>query len=180
MQMYRSGGVYPTGHEPRSAIIEGDIAKIPLGVNAKDGYAIVDKEFAWLDKYKWRTNVDGYAVSRITTDSGRKDIRLHRLIVQTELLVDHKNLDKLDNRRCNLREATYSQNLMNTLPAKRNKSGYKGVNWHKRNKKYRAVICVDKVRMHLGSFDNVIDAAKAYNTAAKKYFGEFARLNDGV
>ncbi len=51
-----------TKFDPRQAIIEGNIAKIPLNINAKDGYAIVDKEFAWLDQWKWHLNQkSGYA-----------------------------------------------------------------------------------------------------------------------
>lgn len=51
----------PTRYDKRPAIIEGNMAKIPLGINAKNGYAIVDKEFAWLDKHNWCLNSDGYA-----------------------------------------------------------------------------------------------------------------------
>lgn len=125
---------------PRTAIIEGDIAKIPLGVNAKDGYAIVDKEFAVLDKYKWRLSNDGYA----KTDSlGKRgdSTRMHHLIIgkpPKSLVTDHINCDKVDNRKENLRFADYTLNALNIEKLfSHNKSGYRGVWWDRKNDCWR-------------------------------------------
>jgi hypothetical protein len=105
---------------------------------------------------------------------------LHRFIlgVSDAALVDHKNLNTLDCRRENLRRATHSQNVCNRAK-KRYAAGvssrYKGVDLH--CGRWRAQIAKHGVRLHLGVFDSEEDAALAYDTAARKLHGEFARLN---
>lgn len=146
------------------------------------GYeTIVDgDDFEWLNQWSWYY-AHGYAVRTIYDDKGKPyQLRMHRLIINTPdgLDTDHINGDKLDNQRHNLRPATRSQNVANTFVEKQNKSGYKGVSWKKTNKKWCAQIRVDNVVKHIGLFDNKKDAAKAYNKAAKKYFKEFAYLNE--
>lgn len=87
---------------------------------------------------------------------------------------DHINGNKLDNRRCNLRICTPHQNNLN----RPNVTGkYKGVYWCKRLKKWMAQIMIGERNKYVGSFPNEEEAAFAYNEAAKKYHGEFARLN---
>jgi hypothetical protein len=93
-------------------------------------------------------------------------------------LVDHENQDGLDNRRANLRIATRSQNNANQRRRKDNTSGYKGVVWHKRERRWQAQIQVEGKCLYLGGFDDPKDAAQAYNVAAFTHFGEFARLNE--
>jgi hypothetical protein len=93
-------------------------------------------------------------------------------------IVDHKYGDGLDNRKINLRIATEAQNRYNRRKtSKRTSSKYKGVYYKKQCSKYCAVIGCNGKKTFLGHFDNEIDAAKAYDEAAKKLFGEFARLN---
>lgn len=89
--------------------------------------------------------------------------------------LDHKNMIKDDNRLCNLREATVQLNNQNVGKHPLNKSGFKGVHWHKYSKQFYAEIKVNKKHIHLGSFDNPEDANKAYCEASKKYHGEFGR-----
>ena len=89
--------------------------------------------------------------------------------------IDHINGVKNDNRWCNLREATNKQNCLAQGVRSDNTSGYKGVYWHKASQKWLA-----SVQINVGAFDNKHDAAKAYNKAAKEYFGEFAYLNEIV
>lgn len=162
-------------HIYRPAIIEGEVAKLPLGVGAKDGYAIVDKEDAHLDKYKWRKNAYGYAVGHV---NGR-DTKLHRLLMNPgkDEVVDHINHDPLDNRKSNLRVCSQVQNMWNQRSKKVASSGYKGVNHYKRYDKFAAHITLDHKKYHLGYFSDAIDAAKAYDAKAKEFFGEFAQLN---
>lgn len=160
----------------RPAIIEGNIAKIPIGVNAKDGYAIVDKEFAWLDKYKWSLSGVGYA----TANTGMKSMNMHKVILPELDYIDHANRDKLDNRKSNLRKANHSLNMANTKST--NKTGYRGVSeitWNK-TKSWRASINKDNIRHNLGAFTTPIDAARAYNKKAVELFGEFAVINEGI
>jgi len=91
-------------------------------------------------------------------------------------VIDHINHNGLDNRKANLRLATFAQNARNSR-MRRNRSGYKGVCFTNDRGKYRAVIWHNNIRIHLGYFDSPISAAKAYDHAARKYHREFAVLN---
>jgi hypothetical protein len=91
--------------------------------------------------------------------------------------IDHANGDASDNRFENLRQATPSENSRNKKVRNDNSSGLKGVNWHKKNKRYAAKIEVDGVSAHLGYFKCPTAAHFAYCRAAKEHFGEFARLS---
>lgn len=96
------------------------------------------------------------------------------------LHLDHANKIPLDNRISNLRECTRSQNQQNRGPASNNKSGLKGVSFQPKqrgNKKWRAVINVAGKQKHLGNFYTADEAHHAYSSAAKKFFGEFARAS---
>ena len=92
--------------------------------------------------------------------------------------IDHINDNGLDNRRSNLRICSQSQNLMNCRkPKTLFSSKYKGVSWVQKHKRWKVSIAFKGKRKYIGHFLSEIDAAKAYNKAAEKYFGEFARLN---
>jgi hypothetical protein len=90
--------------------------------------------------------------------------------------IDHINSVKTDNRRCNLREATMSENKRNMGARADNKSGVKGVYWNRKDQKWMAAIKVDGKSRHLGSFLTLEAAAKAYANAAPRVHGKFARL----
>jgi hypothetical protein len=151
----------------------------------KGKVAIVDdSDFEWLSKDKWYCSNYGYAV-RNKKIPRQGMIWMHREITQAPagMEVDHINGDALDNQKSNLRICTGSQNKENTRRRTNNQSGYKGVHWHKQpsghdlSKGWRAVIKKNKNTIHLGYFDNPVEAALAYDEAAKKYFGEFAKTN---
>lgn len=89
--------------------------------------------------------------------------------------IDHINGDRTDNRLSNLRIATRKENLRNICRKKTNRCGYKGVYWHKQANKWRASITVDGKFISLGLYLRVEDASSAYQAAAIKYFGVFAR-----
>ena len=93
----------------------------------------------------------------------------------SELQIDHINLNKLDNRIANLREATNSQNGKNLPIKSNNTSGFTGVCWDKLNNKWRAIIKVDHKQINLGRYVNIDDAIIARKSAEIKYFGEYAR-----
>ena len=122
-----------------------------------------------------------YAVRSVKIDASRTvTVRLHREIMNAPKgkLVDHKNGDSLDNRRSNLRLATRSQNMMNRRKTiVKTSSKYLGVCRLKKKKRWLAQLRCNKKVLLSRSFRNEIDAAHAYDMAAKKYFGEFARLN---
>ncbi len=103
---------------------------------------------------------------------------MHRLIVGAKagISIDHINGNTLDNRKCNLRIATPSQNSMNQR-IKEHSSHYKGVTWHRQHGKWYAQLKHNQHLNFLGLFLNEEDAARAYDAKAKELFGEFARLN---
>jgi hypothetical protein len=155
---------------------------IPL---SKGKYAIVDDEdYSWLSQWRW--HFSGKYARRLSgqwRNGNQKCVWMHREILKRRrvnidgLQTDHINLNKLDNRRNNLRIANSSENQANTFKFNSYTSKYKGVCWHKIRKKWDAQIQKDGRVYHLGSFMKEYEAAKVYNTVAKKYFGEYARLN---
>jgi hypothetical protein len=105
---------------------------------------------------------------------------MHRLIIKAPdgLVVDHINYNGLDNRKANLRLATLKQNSRHVIRTMNpGSSKYKGVSWYTRDKVWAVKIMVDGKTIRIGYFRNEIEAAKAYDKAAKKYHGEFAALN---
>lgn len=106
----------------------------------------------------------------------QKRVHLHTFLTGWSL-VDHRNGDTLDNRRENLREATRSQNSRNAGRRADNTSGFKGVSWHSGSRLWRAYITVNGQREELGSHKSPIEAARAYDAAAREHFGEFACVN---
>ena len=92
--------------------------------------------------------------------------------------IDHIDNNPLNNNIENLRESTQLQNCMNRKSNKNSTSKFKGVCWHKVSNKWIANIRINGKLKHLGYFKSEIQAAKAYNKAAMKYFKEFAYLNE--
>lgn len=139
--------------------------------------AVDDDVYKWAKWFRWRM-VNGYATH------GRRG--LHRIVMDAPdgVLVDHQNGNTLDNRRANLRLATFQENSRNRAPDKRPQtSRFKGVHLRGdgacRRKRWRARIRdgQNKTPIHLGYFDTEEEAAAAYDKAAKELHGEFARLN---
>jgi hypothetical protein len=144
--------------------------------------AIVDDaDFESLSAHKWyafQGHCTFYAVRNVRHPNQRI-IYLHRVLLNAPfgLQVDHVNRDGLDNRRCNLRFATNSQNNRNrAVSKKRSSSGYKGVSWSRLNKNWRARITINGLETHLGAFATPEAAHAAYCVAAKELHGEFARF----
>ena len=104
---------------------------------------------------------------------------MHKMIMQPPkgYQVDHINGDRFDNRRSNLRLCTVSQNCANRTSRIKPRSGYRGITWHPTTQKWRACIKVNQKKISLGLYFDIKQAALAYNEAAQKHFGSFARLN---
>ena len=104
---------------------------------------------------------------------------MHRLILDAPegALVDHQNRNGWDNRRCNIRLASAAGNCHNRWSGKSNTSGFKGVSRHSRDGIWKAQIQVNGKKIYLGLYSAPEAAARAYDEAAQKYYGDFAWLN---
>jgi hypothetical protein len=169
--------------------LENNVAYVPVGLYAKDGYVTIDLDDVGLaSQYYWTPDSNGYAKTSGGQPYG-KYVYMHRMINKTppHLVTDHINRDIRDNRRCNLRSATISQNMMNkktySLKTTKRTSKYKGVSFVKNpnNRKnpwlyalYNANLPKGCIR---GYVSNEREAALEYNKLAKKYHGNRAVLN---
>jgi hypothetical protein len=153
------------------------VKKIPL-TRGKVAF-VDDRDFALVSHFKWRAgSTQGGKFYRAITYVCGHLISMHRLILNCQSAIDHRNGNPLDNRRRNLRRATHSQNAANCKKWQRaTSSKYKGVTRHKKRNRWVAQIGVNGRRLYLGSFADERAAAEAYDQAARKFFGGFARLN---
>lgn len=179
------------------------MAEIKITSKGKEYTMLVDDEdLLLLECISIRLDQNGYAITNIRANQLKKVneitglniepkyakgtnrvevfTRIHRLLLgatDPKIQVDHINGNKLDNRKKNLRLATNQQNQYNVGLRKDNTSGYKGVSWYKKGKKWHAAIRNGNKSIHLGYFKTAVEAARAYDKAAVEFFGEYAYLN---
>ncbi|MBY4730781.1 HNH endonuclease [Cupriavidus pauculus] len=153
------------------------ILKTAKGVEFK----VSPEDYERVSAHAWYVNEKGYVMRSETYATGkRRPVRLHRFILgvshDDDVLVDHENRDKLDNRRGNLRVCTPAQNNHNAGLVRANTSGFKGV-CPSGTGSWRVQIGFGGDRIHLGYFEAPELGAHAYNKAAIQLHGEFAVLN---
>lgn len=154
--------------------------KIPLR-NRKDiivAFTQVDDDmYDYLMQWQWRLGSGGYA-DRLACANGHKTrVYVHKLVlaVPSGMFTDHRDRNRLNNQRSNLRIATRSQNNLNVPLRKAKVSQYRGV--YRGKSGWEARLYQNGQTIHLGTFALEIEAAKARDQAAIKYLDEFAQLN---
>lgn len=142
-----------------------------------------DDDYEQLMKLKWYKGKDGYALHMMTFTYKKKYVSccvmcMHRVVNKTKdgLETDHIDGNRLNNQKCNLRNATREENQHNAKIRQDNTSGYKGV-WRNYDK-WTGQIQFQNKRQTIGRFDTKEEAAIAYNSKAKELFGEYAWLNN--
>lgn len=156
--------------------------EIPL---SRGMFALVDDEdYEYLSKSKWHAqkgNTTFYAERLLRTADrpNGKSEKMHRVIMKatSDVDVDHIDHNGLNNQKPNLRLCSQSQNSQNMRAKPNTASGYKGVIWEKALRKWRTRIQLDGKLRTVGYFDDVVEAAIAYDIAAIETFGEFAYTN---
>lgn len=150
-------------------------------------FALVDDEdFEYLMQWKWHAQrrpkgyYEVFYACRSIANNGH--IYMHRDLMKTQegMICDHVDHDTLNNQKSNLRNCTHSENLRNRRKGIGTSSIYKGVYFMRGRKKHpwiAQIVITARNTTSLGSFKTEIEAALAYNQAAKKYYGEFACLN---
>lgn len=141
--------------------------------NKGDSFIIDLDDYDKVKNYNWYIHTSDYVVS-----SSERKISIHRLIMgaydnDSKLMIDHINHDKSDNRKCNLRFVTNSQNQMNKDVGTNNSSGFRGISWHKNKNGWISQIQINGKLKYLGLFRDIKDAIAARVEAEKKYFSDF-------
>jgi hypothetical protein len=162
-----------TPEAQRIAIAEA-VVQIPL---TQGFFATVDvADYELVKNYTWRVKRNGrtnYAIS----DTGGGRSWMHKVVMRTTERVDHKDYNGLNNCRSNLQILNNTHNIRRKRPNLNGTSQYKGVSWYHRTCKWQATIKVNGKSLALGHFSTEIEAATAYDLAARHHFGEHCYQN---
>ena len=142
------------------------------------GTILIDKED--LDKvkpYKWHVEHSRKTIDYAQASLRGSTIRMHKLILPTDLQVDHINHNGLDNRKYNLRICTNQENNFNKNFNRNPKSGYTGIRYNEKADSYYVRIMVNKKEISLGHYKSLEEALKARREGELKYFGEYTYKN---
>ena len=165
---------------------EYDLTSKSFGVcyasNTKEEILFDKEDYELIKDYCWRVDSYGYVVTSTKNElSGKynKIIKLHQLLSPclNNYVIDHKNGNKLDNQKHNLRICHQSDNTKNHIIHKTNTTGVSGVTWNKENQNWRVRIGKD---INIGSFSDFNHAVKARKKAEEKYFGEYSYDNSRI
>jgi hypothetical protein len=163
----------------------GAVKMIPL---TQEKVAVVDADdYKRISQYKWQAKKNSknhsyfYAIRHVWVNGRRSTIDMQREILNFShgdgKFADHRNRNGLDNRRDNLREVRWSINIYNRGIQRNNKSGYRGVYWHKRIEKWVAQIGTNGIQKHIGYYYSPEAAAIAYDRESFRYYEDNAMLN---
>jgi hypothetical protein len=149
--------------------------------------ALVDNsDFDFLNQWKWyahkkKDDNTFYARRKGNRKENFKTIFMHRVILNIphgdKRIPDHINRNGLDNRKCNLRIVNHSINRNNSKILSNNTSGYRGVHYSKKDKRWRSRISINGKRINIGTYKDIIDAAKAYDVVVLELIGVIIPLN---
>jgi len=161
--------------EPNEVVFEGDIARIFLYSFAatKVGETVIDREnYHRVEKFRWYLGDNGYAVRNCK--KGETSL-LHKILLEVgpNEEVDHRDRDRLNNRKYNLRPCTRLKNCYNSGIMSNNTSGITGISWDKKKELWDTYISADKQFIRLGLFSNFAKAVETRKQAEKHYFKEF-------
>lgn len=162
--------------------LESDAFGILYASNTEEKVLFDKEDYDLIKDYCWRVDSYGYVVTSIKNElTGKYDkiIKLHQLLMpcSCEYIIDHRNGNKLDNQKHNLRVCYQSDNTKNHDTYKTSTTGISGVTWDKENQNWRVRIGKNT---NIGSFANFDDAVKARKEAEDKYFGEYSYDNSRI
>lgn len=174
-------GIYPR-RVKRHAVTQPQDPSYRLIPLTRNQNAIVDAEdFEWLSQWNWHAHwspsTRSFYAQRTQKKLGVTWMAREVLHCQSNERVDHIHHNTLDNRKKYLRRCTHAQNCANARTHAKSKSGFKGVNWNKQHRAWRARITVKGVQIYLGKFNSKEEAARSYDAAAIEHFGDYAVLN---
>ncbi len=156
--------------------------EISLGKKYKT--SVDDEDYPDLIKHSWYAYISKASSTIYAYRFGKlgepATVTMHRQIMDfpKDIMIDHINGNGIDNRRSNLRFATYSQNLANMRSVAPSTSRFKGVYWDKKANAWGSTIQHEKERIFIGYFNDEYAAALAYDAHARELFKEYAYLND--
>ena len=170
----KHGCVLKTRFTPNEYVIKDGYAEVilcdPYGIEKARGLLDIE-DIELVKPYKWCLNKAGYVYN-----SYSKKECMHNVVMGAKM-IDHVSGEKRDNRRCNLRAATASENSRNKGPSTNNKTGVRGV-YKLPDGRYKASLQPKSGFVRIGVFDTLEEAALEYNIVAKKHYGEFAYQNE--
>lgn len=167
---------YETRYEgKRRGFVKDDSYFIPIGKNAKDGYAIVDLAFSYAEDYKWRMDSHGYPITTVFNTVGKRtNLGLHHFIAgkpNKGFVVDHINRNKLDCRSKNLRIVSQGVNSFNRQQSSKSRSPYPGVRPKKGG--WTVEIHKDGRYYYLGHFQDLEEAIRIRKNAEALFYRDY-------